>query len=145
MGEVLGGLRLSVVPGRAGCARASRLFAFLLGVPFTQRFGDVTSFQQTVYFGTLLAAAVASAFLIAPSAYHRILFRQKEKGFVIEVSNVLIIVGLAFVALAMSGVILLITDLLYGETTTAIVTAAIVLVFVVLWYVMPIARRISDR
>jgi len=118
------------------------LFAFLLGVPFTQRFGEVTSFQQTVYFGTLVAAAVASACLIAPSAYHRILFRQKVKGFVIEASNVLIIVGLAFVALAMSGVILLITDLLYNETTTAIVTAAIVLVFVVLWYVLPITRRI---
>jgi hypothetical protein len=120
------------------------LFAFLLGVPFTQRFGEVTSFQQTVYFGTLLAAAVASAFLIAPSAYHRILFRQKEKQFVIEASNVLIIVGLAFVALAMSGVILLITDLLYKETTTAIVTAAIVLVFVVLWYVVPITRRLRE-
>ena len=120
------------------------LFAFLLGVPFTQRFGDVTSFQQTVYFGTLLAAAVASAFLIAPSAYHRILFRQKEKQFVIETSNVLIIVGLAFVALAMSGVILLITDLLYNETTTAIVTAAIVFLFVVLWYVVPITRRIRE-
>ena len=120
------------------------LFAFLLGVPFTQRFGEVTSFQQTVYFGTLVAAAVASACLIAPSAYHRILFRQKEKQFVIETSNVLIIVGLAFVALAMSGVILLITDLLYNETTTAIVTAAIVLVFVVLWYVMPITRRIRE-
>ena len=120
------------------------LFAFLLGVPFTQRFAYVTSFQRSVYFGTLLAAAVASAFLIAPSAYHRILFRQKEKQFVIEASNVLIIVGLAFVALAMSGVILLITDLLYSETTTAIVTAAIVLVFVVLWYVVPIARRIRE-
>jgi hypothetical protein len=120
------------------------LFAFLLGVPFTQRFGEVTSFQQSVYFGTLLAAAVASAFLIAPSAYHRILFRQKEKQFVIDASNVLIIVGLAFVALAMSGVILLITDLLYKETTTAIVTAAIVLVFVVLWYVVPITRRIRE-
>jgi hypothetical protein len=120
------------------------LFAFLLGVPFTQRFGEVTSFQQTVYFGTLLAAAVASACLIAPSAYHRILFRQKEKQFVIDASNVLIIVGLAFVALAMSGVILLITDLLYGKTTTAIATAAIVLVFVVLWYVVPITRRIRE-
>jgi uncharacterized protein DUF6328 len=120
------------------------LFAFLLGVPFTQRFAEVTSFQQTVYFGTLLAAAVASAFLIAPSAYHRILFRQREKQFVIDASNVLIIVGLAFVALAMSGVILLITDLLYGDTTTAIVTAAIVLVFVVLWYVIPITRRIRE-
>jgi hypothetical protein len=120
------------------------LFAFLLGVPFTQRFGEVTSFQQTVYFGTLLAAAVASAFLIAPSAYHRILFRQKEKQFVIDASNVLIIAGLAFVALAMSGVILLITDLLYKETTTAIVTAVIVLLFVVLWYVVPITRRIRE-
>jgi hypothetical protein len=120
------------------------LFAFLLGVPFTQRFADVTSFQQTVYFCTLLAAAIASAFLIAPSAYHRILFRQKEKQFVIEASNVLIIVGLAFVALAMSGVILLITDLLYNETTTAIVTAAIVGMFVVLWYVVPIVRRVRE-
>ena len=120
------------------------LFAFLLGVPFTQRFEQITSFQRTVYYATLLSAAVASVFLIAPSAYHRILFRQKEKQFVIDASNVLIIVGLAFVALAMSGVILLITDLLYKETTTAIVTAAIVLVFVVLWYVVPITRRIRE-
>jgi Family of unknown function (DUF6328) len=121
------------------------LFAFLLGVPFTQRFGDITSFQRTVYFATLLSAAVASAFLIAPSAYHRILFRQKEKAFVIEASNWLIIVGLTFVALAMIGVILLISDLLYGSTTTAIVTSVIVGLFAILWYVVPIARRMRDR
>jgi hypothetical protein len=118
------------------------LFAFLLAVPFSARFGQVTSFQQTVYFVTLLAAAVASAFLIAPSAYHRILFQQREKPYVIRASNVLIIVGLAFVALAMSGAILLITDLLYGARTTAIVTGAAVGVFVVLWYVVPVVRRI---
>jgi Family of unknown function (DUF6328) len=120
------------------------LFAFLLGVPFTQRFADVTSFQRTVYFATLLAAAVASAFLIAPSAYHRILFQQREKPFVIRASNVLILVGLSFVALAMSGVILLISDLLYSERTTAIVTAAIAGLFVVLWYVVPLMRRFRD-
>jgi hypothetical protein len=121
------------------------LFAFLLGVPFTQRFGDITSFQRTVYFATLLSAAIASAFLIAPSAYHRILFRQKEKAFVIEVSNWLIIVGLTFVALAMIGVIMLISDLLYSSTTTAIVTSVIVGLFAILWYVVPIARRLRDR
>jgi hypothetical protein len=120
------------------------LFAFLLGVPFTQRFADVTSFQKTVYFVTLLAAAVASAFLIAPSAYHRLLFRQREKPFVIESANWLIIIGLGFVAVAMSGVILLITDVLYSDTAAAIVTAAVAGLFVVLWYVVPLSRRISD-
>ena len=120
------------------------LFAFLLSVPFSQRFASITSFQETVYYATLLASAIASACLIAPSAYHRILFRQREKQFVIQSSNWLIIVGLCFVALAMSGVILLITDLLYGALATAIVTAIAVGVFVVLWYVVPIVRRVRD-
>ena len=120
------------------------LFAFLLGVPFTQRFAAVTSFQQTVYFVTLLAAAAASAFLIAPSAFHRVLFRQRERPFVIEASNRLIIVGLCFVAVAMSGVILLITDLLYSSVTAAIITALSAGVFVLLWFVVPLARRVRD-
>jgi Na+-driven multidrug efflux pump len=120
------------------------LFAFLLGVPFTQRFADVTTFQRTVYFVTLLAAAIASAFLIAPSAYHRLLFRQREKSFVIESANWLVIIGLGFVAVAMSGVILLITDVLYSDTAAAIVTAAVAGLFVVLWYVVPLSRRIRD-
>jgi Family of unknown function (DUF6328) len=120
------------------------LFAFLLGVPFTQRFAEVTSFQRNVYFVTLLAAALASLFLIAPTAYHRILFRQKEKAFVIDASHVLVLAGLAFVALAMTGVILLITDLLYSDRATAIVTGTTAGLFVVLWFVIPIRRRIRD-
>ena len=119
------------------------LFAFLLGVPFTQRFADVTQFQKTVYFATLLAAAVASVLLIAPTAYHRILFRQNEKPFVIATSSRLIIAGLVFVALAMTGVILLISDLLYNSRTAAIATAVIGLLFLVVWYVVPITRRIA--
>lgn len=118
------------------------LFAFLLGVPFTQRFSEVTDFQKTVYFATLLAAAIASALLIAPSAYHRILFRQKEKSFLIDASNWLIIVGLVFVAAAMTGVILLISDLLYDARTAGIATAAVGGLFVVVWYVIPVARRV---
>jgi hypothetical protein len=50
------------------------LFAFLLAVPFQQRFGQVTDFQRIVYFGTLLASAAASACFIAPTAYHRLTF-----------------------------------------------------------------------
>src|SRR5918996_1213051 len=91
--ELLNELRVAI-PG------VQVLFAFLLTVPFTQRFGDVSEFQKTVYFVTLLCAAAASAFLIAPSAYHRLRFRQRDKHQMVVTSNRLAIVGLAFLALA---------------------------------------------
>jgi hypothetical protein len=94
------------------------LFAFLLTVPFTQRFAHVTTFQRDLYFGTLLASALATALLIAPSAIHRLEFRQHDKGQIVEISNRLTIVGLGFLALAMTGVVVLITDVLFGSSAT---------------------------
>ena len=117
------------------------LFAFLLTVPFTQRFTTLTSTQETVYYGTLLATAAATVLLIAPSAHHRINFRQREKAYIVFLANRLTIVGLGFLALAMAGVIFLITDILYGTTATIVVTAVTVLAFAVMWYALPIARR----
>src|SRR5207237_69589 len=84
------------------------MFAFLLTVPFTQRFAHVTKFQRYVYFVTLLCAAVSVALLIAPSAHHRILFRRHQKRQLVMLGSTLMIVGLLFLALAMTGVILLI-------------------------------------
>lgn len=117
------------------------LFAFLLGVPFTQRFAELAPYQEDIYYGTLLCATAASAFLIAPSAYHRIEFRASDKKHIVFLSNRFAIIGLAFLALAMSGVVLLVTDFLFSALATAIATASTTLVFLVLWYVMPLLRR----
>jgi Family of unknown function (DUF6328) len=117
------------------------LFAFLLGVPFTQRFTELASYQVDVYYGTLLCAAAASAFLIAPSAYHRIEFRASDKHHVVMVSHRLAIVGLGFLALAMSGVVCLVTDFLFSATATAVATSCTALLFLLLWYLLPLARR----
>src|SRR3954451_559653 len=84
------------------------LFAFLLGVPFTQRFTALAQYQEDIFYATLMCAAAATAFLIAPSAHHRILFRMREKRHVVFLANRFAIVGLAFLALAMTGVVLLI-------------------------------------
>jgi Family of unknown function (DUF6328) len=119
------------------------MFAFLLTVPFTQRFTSVTEFQRMTFFVTLLCAAAASAFLIAPTAHHRVLWRRRQKHRLIVVGNRLALVGLGFVAAAMTGVILLITDLLFRAATTVIVTAASAGLFVSLWYLYPLARRLS--
>ena len=87
------------------------LFAFLLVVPFNQRFADVSTFQKYLYLGTLLCAAAASACLIAPSIHHRITFRTQDKEHLVVRANRLTIVGGVFLALAMTGAIWLITGL----------------------------------
>ena len=116
------------------------LFAFLLVVPFNQRFPTITQFQQSVYFATLLLATGAAAFLIAPTVHHRIQFRQQDKERIVMTANRFAIIGLLLLAVAMTGAVLLITDLLYKNTTVAIVTAAIAFMFAVLWYAVPLRR-----
>src|SRR3954453_22963514 len=81
------------------------LFGFLLTVPFQQRFSQVNDFQQTVYFVTLMRAAVAPPFLIAPSAYHRVMFEQQDKPNIIHIGTVKLLVGLAALAIAMNGAV----------------------------------------
>src|SRR5215210_7188503 len=96
------------------------LFGFLLAVPFQQRFEQVSDFQQTVYFVTLLCAAVATAFLIAPSAYHRLMFEQHDKPNIVHIGTAQMIAGLCALALALNGAVLLVTDLLFDSDTVAL-------------------------
>ena len=136
--EFLGELRVAL-PG------VQVLFAFLLVVPFNQRFGEITDFQKTVYFVTLLLTAAASVCLIAPTAQHRVEFRAQHKEQILFMANRLAILGLGFLAIAMTGAILLITDVLYGSTTTLIVTIAVGLAFAILWYLIPVRRLVVER
>ena len=70
------------------------LFAFLLTVPFTQRFTTLTATQEEVYYATLLLTTASAVLLIAPSAHHRINFRQQDKAYIVFLANKLTIVGL---------------------------------------------------
>jgi amino acid transporter len=117
------------------------LFAFLLTVPFSLRFESITTFQRDAYFVTLLLAALSSVFLIAPSAQHRLLFRKKDKAQLLKRSNVLSLVGLVFLALAITGVVLLITDLLFSTTAVVVVSGSLAVLFVLFWFGQPLERR----
>ncbi len=121
------------------------LFAFLLAVPFQQNFTEITSFQKNVYFGTLLCTAISAVLLISPSAYHRLTFRYQQKRQLVFYSNRFAIAGLTFLALAMTGAIMLITDVLFGTAATVITTVATVAVFAGFWYALPLQRRLTLR
>ena len=138
LNELLGGLRVAL-PG------VQVLFAFLLAVPFNQRFGKVSGFERDVYFVTLLLTALASALLIAPSAYHRVMFRQDDKEQIVMVANRLALIGFGVLSVAMTGVILLVTDFLFGIGAAVPTAVCSALVFVSLWYGLPLARRRARR
>ena len=121
------------------------LFAFLLTVPFTVRFQQASAFQRNVYFAPLLLTAVSSILLIAPTSYHRLRFRAKDKERMLSTSNTMTIVGLATLAVAMAGVVLLITDVLFSTTAAYVAAGAIVVLFVWLWFAMPLSRRVTDE
>lgn len=117
------------------------LFAFLLIVPFDTGFKGVGSFERTVYFITLVFAALAAACTIAPSAQHRFLFRYDDKPRLVFFANRVVIAGLGSLAVAMCGCVLLVASKLFGAGVGALMTAAAAVPFALLWFALPIRRR----
>jgi len=117
------------------------LFAFLLAVPFATGFKEINDFQRDLFFATLLLTAVSSALLIAPSAYHRMNFRARDKEQMLMTSNKLALTGLFFLALAIVAAMALIADLLYAPAVPIICAVAGAAMFAALWFALPVARR----
>jgi hypothetical protein len=117
------------------------LFAFLLTVPFTQRFDTLSDFDEKLYYGVLICVALATVMLVAPTAGHRILFRRQQKEYIVTIANRLSLVGLLLLAFAMCGAIALISDFLFGAATAVISTVVMAAAFVGFWYLGPIMRR----
>jgi hypothetical protein len=136
LGELLQELRVAL-PG------VQILFAFLLAAPFQRNFTEISPFEEKVYFATLLCTAVSTALLISPTAYHRLTFHLQQKRHLVFLANRFAIAGLGFLALAMTGAIMLITDVLFGTVATVITSTAAMTMFVTLWYLLPLWRRIT--
>jgi len=138
LGELLQELRVAL-PG------VQILFAFLLTVPFSQGFTRLDAFQRDLYFAVLMSTCVSTALLIAPTANHRLLFRMRDKENLVRVSNRLAIAGLLVLLFSLAGAVLLIADILFKSPAPALFTAAIVVILVLAWIVMPVIRRARLR
>jgi predicted membrane channel-forming protein YqfA (hemolysin III family) len=136
--EFLNELRV-VLPG------VQVLFAFLLTVPFTNQFSKITNGQRQVFFATFLCTTAATVLLIAPSAYHRLRWREYDKEQMLRTSNRLSIAGLAFLSFALLGAAFLVTDLLFQATAAAVVTTAVASFFAWFWWGLPLTRKLRDR
>jgi len=117
------------------------LFAFLLVVPFNQRFVELTTAERWVYYAALLSTALAAALLIAPSSYHRIRFRQGDKEQMLLTSNRLLVCGLAFAALSIALAVGLISEFVFGPGPGLVAGLGIGAWLAWFWYGLPLSRR----
>ncbi|MER7001596.1 DUF6328 family protein [Dactylosporangium sp. NPDC000555] len=117
------------------------LFAFLLTLPFDQRFAGVSQGQKAAYIATLLCTAVATLCLIAPVSHHRILFRRGRKRELVAISSNLAGIGLVFLWLSIVGAVFLVFDVVLGPAWAVAVGGAFAVAFIAVWYLLPALKR----
>ena len=118
------------------------LFAFLLIVPFSQRFGEINDLQKYAYLVALTFTALGSAFLIAPTPYHRIRWRDQDKDAMLRLANRLALAGTICVAIAMPCALFFVTDFLFKSPVPALLAALVIGVIVTFWYALPLEREL---
>jgi len=136
--ELLNELRV-ILPG------VQFLFAFLLTVPFSQRFSKLDGLETGVFFVTLLCTAIATALLMAPSAQHRVLWREGVRERRLELGNKLTIAGLIFLVPAMVGAVFVVSDFIFGLGAAVIATLLLGFFFALLWFALPLRYRGRDE
>jgi amino acid transporter len=120
------------------------LFAFLLAVPFANGFPKLEKLDRDVFFVAFITTALSTAFLIAPSSYHRLRWRAHDKERLLQTSNMLTIIGLGFLAISIVCVVFVITDFLFHRAWAAVFTAVMAVTFLTLWYGLPLATAFVE-
>jgi hypothetical protein len=134
LGELLQELRVA----QAG---VQILFGFLLSIAFTERYAAASGFVRTTHLLTVLFAGASVALLTAPASWHRMLFRLGRREEIIEVSNWFALWGLASLAVAMTGTVLLLAEVVVGGWLAVLCGLLAAVGFGLVWFVLPARRR----
>jgi hypothetical protein len=121
------------------------LFAFLLSLSFTDRFGSIDATQRWTYVVTLLLSAVTAGLLVAPAAVHRVTFRRGVKVETVQMGHRLFTTGLATLVLTLTGAVLLVLDVAVGRQFAVPVAVVVGIVLVSLWFVLPLPLLMRAR
>jgi hypothetical protein len=113
------------------------LTGFLLTLPFSERFEELDRVQRTAYLMILCGSVVATGLIIAPVAFHRMLFRRGQRPWLVTAANRAALAGLVSLALTTSGVVWLVFDLVTDRTPASVAGAVSLVFFTALWAGVP--------
>ncbi|MTD15364.1 hypothetical protein GIS00_15605 [Nakamurella sp. YIM 132087] len=126
---------------RVAQAGVQILFAFLLTLPFQNRFSQLDEGHQAWYLGTLLAAATAVVLFVAPVAAHRVLFRRRRKDDLVVFAGRLAVLGLIALGVTIIAGVGLVVDLVGGRLASVLSMTAGVLMILGIWWALPARWR----
>jgi hypothetical protein len=121
------------------------LLAFLLALAFTPRFAACTDFQRHVYVASLLLGSAATALLIAPAPFHRLVFRRGLKRQLVHASARFALCGLVLLMLSLGASLLLVLDVVLGTVSAAWITGCVMAWFTLWWFVAPTLIWVRHR
>src|SRR3954469_2794553 len=136
LNELLQELRVTQTGGQV-------LTGFLLTLPFTNRFSSLDAVQRYSYLGVLIGSVIATGLIIAPVAFHRMLFRQGKRPWLGRHATRAARGGLLALALTTSGVVWLVFDLVTNRVAADVAGALSLVFFTLLWAVCPLANKSS--
>jgi CBS domain containing-hemolysin-like protein len=117
------------------------LFGFLLSVTFTTRFTDLSTTDRRIHLAVIGCAATALVLLLAPTAFHRVQFRQRDKEAMVRIANVEALVAMIFIALSTGGTLYLVAAIAFGTAWGVSAATALFGFSILMWWVIPLARR----
>ena len=117
------------------------LFGFLLSIAFTERYASTNGYVRAIHLITVGFATIAVALLTAPAAWHRVLFRLGQRKKIIHVADRLMLIGLAALACAMTGTVLLLAEIVIGGWGAIVCGVLAAGLFALLWFALPARHR----
>lgn len=120
------------------------LTGFLLILPFQDLFEQLPAYGRAVYMITLTSAVAATILLVAPVAMHRLLFRRKALAQLVTAAHRSAVAGLTFLGIALTGVVVLISEVVVSGFAAVAGGAVALAAFVLLWVVVPFRMRPND-
>jgi Family of unknown function (DUF6328) len=122
------------------------LTAFLLMLPFQRRFVELSDLQRNVYLVTVGFAVAATCLIIAPVNYHRMVFRRRQKDWLVRAAHYSAQLGLICLACALVGAIWLVFDFVIGRSVSLVAAGVTALFFLTVWWGPPLQDgRASPR
>ncbi len=83
--------------------------------------------------------------LIAPAAFHRMIYRRRLKQQLVRIANRLALFGLLLLLATMGSALLLIFDVVIGMYPAMVLTTGTLAWFVTWWFILPVWTRIRHQ
>lgn len=112
---------------------------FLLTLPFQQTFADLDDFARRLYLALVVLAALTTALVLSPVAIHRRLSGHHIKERLVSTAHRLVYGVLTCLTLLVSGMVLLIFDVVVDRTFAAVASGSVLVVLILLLVVLPVA------